>query len=218
MSDETDDLNDRLIAALGPAPTRTSSIDAAGNEISEDDADYQARYDQWRETFTPADLSDADYCARRYRQLSAKIGAVDAIEREQVATIKEWGDRERARYASDLGYWQGRLETFHRAERLADPKHAKTIALPCGVQLRSQAGKIRTEIVDEAAALAWLEQHASACIEYPAPKIVKPTVVQQFGAKASGETEPGEYVAVDAQGEVVPGITFVRGDTTFTVS
>lgn len=216
MSDETDDLNDRLIAALGPAPQRTSAIDAAGNEIAEDDADYQARYDQWRETFTPADLSDADYCARRYRQLSAKIGAVDAIEREQAAAIKEWGDHERARYASDLGYWQGRLETFHRAERHADPK-TKTINLPCGVRLESTKGRVKVKVTDEVAAIGWLEKNYAAAVRYPEPEIDKTEATKAFGAKAAQEDTPGVYPAVSVNGEVVPGLEFERGEVAFFV-
>lgn len=217
-----DELDDRLTAALGPEPTPSSEIDAAGHEIPEDPDVFAQRYEAWRAGFAPETIEDADFAARRYRKVSAKLGEIDKIARDQIAQIEEWAKIEGQRHRENLAYWASRLEAFHRIERAADPKHAKTIALPCGVELRSQAGKISTVIAEDGPAraelVAWLEQNASVAVEYPPAKVLRTKLVQLFGSKAQGESEPGSYPAVSTDGEIVPGVEFVRGDTTYTIS
>lgn len=200
--------DDRLIAALGPEP----DVDDLTPEEAE-----QA-FAAWREQWALADLEDADYCARKLQQARARQGEIDHVARTRIAQITEWQERENARHAPDIAYFEGRLETFHRMRRAEDEKHAKTIELPIGVRLRSQAGKLRVVVTDEAEAIAWLEKHCSAAIVYPPAAIDKVEVQRLLGAKAQGEKASGVYPAVDANGEVAPGVVIERGDVTYTIS
>lgn len=203
------DLEDRLIAALGDEPD-TSDMPP---EIAE------AEIERWRDQWNATDLEDADYAARRYRRLEAKVAEIDTLAARQKATIDEWATAQKARYENDVAYWHGRLEAFHRAAREADPKHNKTIALPCGAELRSNAGRLSVKIDPdrEAEARAWLEENASACISYPDPVIVKTEVAKHFADLAKSKPEEGEYVAVTPEGEIVPGVMIVRGPVTYVV-
>lgn len=199
---------DRLVAALGPEPDTTELTPLGAEEALA----------AWREQWVARNLDDADYAARRLQQTRARVGTVDALAARRIAQISEWAERERARYQPDVAYWSGRLEAFHRTARAADEKHAKTVALPCGVELRSQAGKIKTIIVDAGEAVAWLEQHHAAAIRFPPAEIDKVEVQRAFGAKAQAEKDAGTYPAVTADGEIVPGIELVRSDVGYTIS
>lgn len=205
----TADLDADLTASLAdepqPAPDETPD-------------EYDTRLNTWRDTYTVNDLADADYCGRRYRQAQAASGDITALATRRKAEIDEWAQKARARYDDTAAFFAGRLEHFHREQRLADPKHAKTVDLPCGVILRSQAGKLSVVVDDEQAAVAWAEQSAASAVVYPAPKIDKTVAAALWGAKAKGETAEGTYPAVSADGEVVPGISIVRGATSYTLS
>lgn len=205
----TADLDADLTASLSDEPV------ALPDESTDD---YQARLQTWRETYTVTDLADADYAGRRYRQAQAAAGDITALATLRKAEIDEWATKARARHDDTAAFFAGRLEHFHRTERERDPKHNKTIELPCGVVQRSQAGKLSVVVDDEAAAVAWAEQSAASAVVYPAPKIDKTVAAALFGAKAKGETTEGTYPAVSADGEVVPGISIVRGSTTYTIS
>lgn len=205
----TIDLDDDLTTTLGGEPV----------QLPDETPDaYEERLTTWRDQYTVTDLADADWLGRGLRRTQARIGAIDQLAARRKAEIDEWADTQRARHAADLAFFAGRLEQYHRAEREADPKHNKSLLLPCGVSLRSQAGKISVVVTDENAATLWLEANASSTIEYPAPKIIKTEVAKLFGAKAAGETAEGTYPAVSADGEIVPGVELVRGSVSYTQS
>lgn len=180
--------------------------------------EYNERIQTWRAAYVVSDVADADYCARRYRQAQAAAGDIAALAQRRKAEIDEWATTASARHADTATFFAGRLEHFHREQRAADPKHGKTIALPNGVQLRSQAGKLSVVVDDEKQAVAWAEVNASSVVVYPDPKIDKTVAAALFGGKAKAEKDAGVYPAVSADGELVPGISIVRSDTTYTIS
>lgn len=179
--------------------------------------EYHQALHTWREQHTTSDLDTADRLARGLRRTQAKIGAIDALAARRTAEIAEWADQQRAKHEPSLAFYTSQLEAFHRAERERDPK-AKSIALPCGVTLTSSVGRVKTNIVDEPTAIAWLEQNAASTIRYPAPQIDKVELLKQFGAKAASDKAAGSYPAVNGDGEIVPGVELVRSETNYSVS
>lgn len=199
---------DRLIAALGPEPDVS--------ELPPDEAEQALA--AWREAWDLRDLEDADWAARKLQQVRARQGEIDKVARTRIAQIQEWQARENARHEPDLAYFAGRLETFHRFRRAEDEKHNKTVELPCGVTLRSQAGKLKVNVTDEAELVAWLEQHCASAIIFPPATVDKNEVSRRLGAKAQAEKAAGSYPAVDSDGVVVPGVEIVRGEVSYTIS
>lgn len=163
------------------------------------------------------ETAHAAWCGRKLRTIRDRIARVKRIADEQRAQIGQFEERETVKLARDAAFFEGRLEAFHRAELARDPK-AKTVPLPDGTTLRSQGGKLSVVVEDEAALIAWAEEHllASEIFEFPAPKPKRTDIGKKFGAKANGETEPGDYPAITDDGEIVPGVTIKRGARTFT--
>lgn len=203
------ELDADLTASLSDEPT------ALPDETTDD---YEARLQTWRDTYTVTGLADADYCGRRYRQAQAAAGDITALATFRKAEIDEWATRARKRHDDTAAFFAGRLEHFHRLERERDVKHNKSVSLPCGVELRSQAGKLSVVVDDEKAAIVWLEQNAASVVVYPEPRVDKTAAAAMFGGKAKASADPGDNPAVTADGEVVPGITIRRSDTTFSIS
>lgn len=189
--------------------------------------EYHQALHTWRENHTTTDLDTADRLARGLRRTQAKIGAIEHVAARQKAEIDRWvakqvgvdpDTNQPARLAVSLEWYRTQLAAFHRAERERDPQHAKSISLPCGVTLTSSVGRVKTNIVDEPTAIAWLEQNAASTIRYPAPQIDKVELLKQFGAKAASDKAAGSYPAVNGDGEIVPGVELVRGETNYSVS
>lgn len=169
---------------------------------------------------TIEDVDAATWAAEKHARLSARRARLKQIRDDRKARLERWFDHETARIDRDLRFFAGRLEGFHRAALDADPRNAKTIRLPDGTELQSDAGRMALEVDDAPALLAWAEAHelADELFRYPEPEPEKITLAKRYGAKAKGETEPGTYPAVDADtGEVIPGISIVRRPRTYTI-
>lgn len=178
----------------------------------------------WAADWDAHDLADADWAARALRRANARRKHLrDTVQRE-IDRLNAWADEQcQPRTVSDDTAWLEQvLERFHAAQIAKNEKRHKTIELPCGVTLASQAGKISVHIEDETALVEWCEEHpdaAQGCVEYPSPRIVKATVTQRFGGKV--DPAAGEYDAYvgpnggDDAGEKVPGVTLVRGPRTY---
>jgi len=116
-------------------------------------------------------------------------------------------------------YFTAKLREYHEAQIAGTRK--KQTPLPGGAKLKTNPASVTTEVPEPKTAeyhalVDWLEDHDTEALEYGETKVLKAKVRERFAAKV--DDDPGEYPAVDVgTGEIVPGVTFVRHDPTFTV-
>lgn len=192
---------DSLAGALGPTDRDNFEDGTAADALAEWAVD---------------DLDEAQWAARKLTRARHKIDEYRRLHEDIVARADQWITRETEALVSDQAFFETRLEAFHRAALDADPK-AKTIRLPDGTELASNAGRLAVEIDDADALVRWAEENevAEELLEYPEPKPKKAEVAARYGTKAGDE--PGEYPAVIADtGEVVPGVKIVRRPRSYT--
>lgn len=169
-------------------------------ELLGDPPDYESE---------PVALPDLDAVNRELRRV-AKI-------RRERDTFKELVEAEIARIRAVLEHrtetlnaqesWHlDRLRRYHEAALRLDPK-AKTIGLPNG-SLKARAGQARFVYDDEEACVSWLADNA--------PDMVRvKREVDKVRMKARLAVLDGH--AVSADGEIVPGVSVLPGETSFTV-
>lgn len=196
---------DRLLSALAPDNVPEFEDGEAEDALS---------------ALTVEDLDGASWAAGRLHRAQRKVAELATLAADQHARINDWLEAETARLARDVAFFEGRLQGFHEYALRADPKRAKTINLPNGTALASQAGKLAVEVVDLAALIEYAETLgiAEEILDYPDPKPKKVAISAKFASKAEDETEPGSYAAFDRESGVeVPGVEIVRKPRTFSI-
>lgn len=166
------------------------------------------------------DLDWATWAARKRHRVEQRIAERAELAADQHARINAWLEGEAARLQRDLTFFESLLHGFHQRALATDPKNAKTIRLPDGTELSSQAGKLAVTVTDIKAFEGWAERNelTEELLRFPDPEPKKAEIAKRFDSKAVGETEPGDYPAVDAAtGEVVPGVEITRRPRSFTV-
>lgn len=169
-----------------------------------------------------ADLDHATWAARKLRRLKARADEVGKVYARQQAILDQWLAEETRTILGDASFFEGLLRGYHERRLRDDPKHAKTVKMPDGTHLRSQAGKLAVEVVDLEAFERWAEENEIEHELLRFPEHGEPNkaeIAKRYGAKAAGEDQPGAYPAVIAEtGETVPGVIIKRNERTFTIS
>ena len=157
------------------------------------------------------------WACRKIADAGAQRAAAKAEADRLRALADEYEARVNARTERTLSYFYGRIRHYHDGV-LAESPRRLTLDVP-GFQVKRRAGSVGTEVTDEAALRAWLEDRddVATYLEYPAPKVKRTPLKQRFAGKVGAE--PGAYPAIDeATGEVIPGVTFTRGVPSVTVT
>jgi hypothetical protein len=212
-ADLRDVLADSLLAGQRPPDFEGEIPDVDDREAPP----LEETFAEW----TIADLDNATWAARHLNRRLDRLAAIRAHAEQERARVDEWELRESERLNADVAFFTGRLEAFHHHALEVDPRNAKTVRLPDGTELRSQAGKLAVEVTDLEAFTAWCELNelADDLLRYKSPEAEKARIASLLGAKAAAETEPGTYPAmVDESGETVPGVEIVRKPRTYTIS
>lgn len=163
---------------------------------------------------TPDNLIAADWHARRIRRAQQYLTRIEATAATMTARINEWVERRSKSHTEAIAAHTEALHGYHAA-MLADDPRQKTIELPTGVRLRSQAGKLSVAITDAVAAIDWCNGHAPSALTPQPPKIDKTILARIGSTKASDDPTSGEHPAVTAEGEIIPGVLIVRGERRF---
>lgn len=176
-----------------------------------DPAEYDAPTDpapegEERERFTIGDDAAAGWAMRKLAALRKRQAEVDAIARDEIARIEAWHLAASGALVADTNYFTGLLTHYAHVEREAHGR--KSISLPYGT-VRSRAGSRRVEVTDDVAFLAWAEQSAPTLIRVR-KEPDKAAIRQTFDAADDMVVDP-------ATGEVVPGITVTRSETTYQI-
>lgn len=153
----------------------------------------------------------AAWCARRLHAAETER-AVAKVEADRLrALADEYEARVHRRTERQIDYFLGRIRVWHDSLLATQPRRL-TVDVP-GFQLKRRAGAVSTEVTDPEALRAWLEDQEAppeGALEYPDPVIRKAPLKAAYAGKVGAEADT--YPAmVEATGEKVPGLVFVRG-------
>ncbi|MEA4884522.1 MAG: host-nuclease inhibitor Gam family protein [Clostridia bacterium] len=144
-----------------------------------------------------------------------KIGAArDELARKQrvvaseVARVEEWLAGETQRLQARIDYFTGRLIVYHRPLFEADPKHNRTIKLPCGtLQFRKPPARFER---NEGALLSWLEDQSLE-------EFIKDKREVDWARFKSQCQVAGDKLILKATGELVDGVQVLQDPPQFKV-
>lgn len=203
------DLDDQLEHAFEPdAPDLLAWLD---HELAE------TRYDgEDASTTEPPEWEidgqrTAEWALRRLKRAEGERAEAKALADELRAQAAAYEDAVARRTGRDVEYFTGRLRAFHDRLLAENPKR-KTVELP-SAKLERRAGGVSAVIEDEAKLIEWLEANDDELLNYKDPSVKRTELKAKYGAKV--DTAPGAYHALAvATGEVLPGVSIVRGDAT----
>jgi len=184
-----------------------------------DDFEHQRDPDPTMDTDTEPcerfDIGDATYHARRHARILRERAALDQARAELVAEITEWHAKADAKLAKRLAWHLTALTAYMQREH--DENGTKTVDLPNGTRLERRTGKLSVLIEDPERAVAWCEANLTPALVPQPPKLAKAELLAQLSAKAADTTDAGQYPAITADGEIVPGLVIERGLPSFYV-
>lgn len=158
--------------------------------------------------FEIKDLGTLGWAFQKIAAYQSKKDKVSNYAKAEIEKIKAWQEAELKKHNDSIEFFQSHIERYHFNELLNDPR-AKTISTPYGKSksMRKSPSPIR---VDEKVMLDHIVKNDLA--EYIQHK-------PNWGAFKDSlrvmETDDG-FVAVDENGEVVPGVIVAPEKTTFT--
>jgi hypothetical protein len=159
-----------------------------------------------REGWTVDSQDSAAWASRKLAKAHAAVEAVSAWEAREIERIREVAEAERRRYRGEIESFEGHLGGY-LVRLVAEGRKTKSLDLPGGrVQLRAR--QPRLEILDEAAAIAWLK--AADHGEYVRIKesvdkaALKKALAAEEGVLFLADTgEPVEWASLEEQGDSV---------------
>ncbi len=157
------------------------------------------------------DLDRAARAVRRRADADKALAEAEDLYRTERERLDLWIEGERRRHGNRTRFLDACLQVFHRARLAEDPNGAKTIRLPYG-ELVARKAPDRVE-VDETVFVPWAEKHDPGLLNPPKPRTP---------AKAEIKAQVGDIMADGTvvnrdTGEFLPGVTWVDGETRFTV-
>lgn len=177
------------------------------------------------------DEGSAAWALRRRARSLGEIRKARALADEQIRQIEAYVVSVEKDHDRTASYFEGKLREYYETVWLPNrPGKGFTCKLPGG-RIASNAGSLRTEVDDPAAALAWFEAHGvEECIRRRDPEPAADAIKARF--RHPDDEAPGEYRAVvrpddpdiksrrkskPEPGEIIPGVKFVRGARTFKI-
>lgn len=177
------------------------------NEIQEIEVDVTVESEH--EGFQINDLSTLGWAFKKIREYQIKQREIEAYAQTEIDRITEWRDKEAGKIGDSLDFFQSHVERYHFRKLMEDPK-AKTLSTPYG-KSKSRTRARSPHPVDDNTLLAHIKANGMSDFIEEKPKWGDYRKTLQVV-----ETDDG-LVAVDSNGEVVPGVIIKPEETKFSV-
>tara|TARA_Y100000310_G_scaffold260204_1_gene269040 strand:+ start:1346 stop:1891 length:546 start_codon:yes stop_codon:yes gene_type:complete len=126
------------------------------------------------------------WCSGKMRAAEERAQAIDAQADVWIQAIRKWAADESAPYHQTVERMAELLEPWVRDQVVGQRK--RSTRLPDGTVGGLRRGPERVEIVDEAAALEWCEEHLPSAIKVTRSVLKAPILARM---KENGEVPPG---------------------------
>lgn len=169
-----------------------------------------------RGPWSVTDLGSAEWAMHRIAELDYQAEEIRAQAKAWRARYDQWEERELKPVESSKAYFAGHLIDYARQRMEAEPK-LRHIDLPSG-RIQARTVGPRAKVADESAVIAFVKDWAAEMgepiedllrlrVDVPAATLKR--IVDQRALKDLS-------VAVTPNGDYVPGVEVIEGQTTFT--
>ncbi len=160
--------------------------------------------------FQITDDGQAAWAMRKLLSLKNKMRENEEIAQAEQDRINSWLIRVNGRFDADVSYFEAILTQYARSQRQNEGR--KTIDTPYGVvKSRATQSKFKVENVDEF--LQWASINAPQLVNIKA----SPNLTALKDYASAEETHTLGSVAMNADGEIIPGVTVDPANINFTV-
>lgn len=156
-----------------------------------------------RDIFIVDNDSKADWALRKLGSIRAKIAENQKLAEDEIARVNAWLEHVNSGFADDIAYFEGQLRQYGESQRA---EGRKSVDLPHG-KIKSRAVNPKFAVEDKEAFLAWAKKNAPALI-----RITEAPAISEMNEVL---TKSDAGVAVDANGEVVPGVSVTDATVNF---
>lgn len=164
---------------------------------------------QESEKFTIENLETLSWAFKELSALRVKENEINNLAKKELEIIQRWQTNELNKIEGNALYFKGLIHDYHYRRLLSDPK-AKTLSTPYGVS-KSRAAKPTPEKENEELLLEHvnkndLKQYVKESLDWG-----------NFKKSIQVAEKNGVFVAIDENGESIPGVTIKPENTSFTV-
>lgn len=163
-----------------------------------------------KQPFEITDLSTLGWAFRKIAERKAEQRKIEEYAQSELDRIKEWRDKEFNKHEDSIEFFQSKIQSYHFNQMMENPD-LKTLSTPYG-KSKTTTYKPSPEKVDEQSLLDYihsndLKGYVKESVEWG--KLKK--TLQVF------EKEDGEFITVDEDGYIVPGVVVKPEETKFSL-
>jgi len=158
---------------------------------------------------TANDEALANWALRKIAAARAELARKQQVAASEAARVETWLAGETRRLQARIDYFTGRLLVYHRPLFEADPKHNRTIKLPCGtLQFRKPPARFER---NESALLTWLEGQSL-------DEFIRDKREVEWAKLKSQCQVAGDKLILKSTGELVGGVKVLEDPPQFKVT
>ena len=155
----------------------------------------------------------ATWAMRKLLEHKQAIDSVVAIAEAEIARIQQWADEQSAKHAPSIDYFEGQLIRYARQVREESDGKVKSVSTPYG-KVTSRAGSEKW-VIDDDEFLGWARESKPEWVKTVEQRGVDIATLKD--ALAIEPTDTLGLVPITPDGEIIPGIQIVVGETTYKV-
>lgn len=182
------------------------------NQLQEFELNELEQQGEQQQTIVITNLDGLNWAFRKMNALQAKINDVKALADAERLRIANYEKQETEKYRADLEHFEHHVKEFHASVLAQDPK-AKSIKTPYGVA-KSTTSNVAPEKVDEQALIEYAKTNELAFVEVEVKEKLKWAELKKTLKVVESD---GAHVVIDAEGQVVPGVSVKPKTVTFKV-
>lgn len=165
------------------------------DEVEQDETEQAER-----EAFEIDSLSKLGWAFQKLAALQAKEQEIKDYAKAEIDRIESWQDSEVNKLDDDIQFFQSHIERYHFRKLQEDPK-AKTLSTPYG-KSKSTTSKPSPQSVDDSALLKHIKSNGFT--DYL--KVEESVKWGEFKKQIQVVETSNGHIAVDENGEIIPGI------------
>jgi hypothetical protein len=164
-----------------------------------------AQDEDYKQEFRITDQGGAIWAMRKIKSINTRLADVKLTATAEISRIREWAQAEEEKADRERAFFEHLLKDYAERLRTEDPKF-KSLKLPHGkIAFRKQSPEF---IRDNNILLAWIKANR--------PEFVRVKEEPDWSSLKKEVAVAGEQ-AVDANGEIIEGVTVVTREDKFSV-
>lgn len=164
-----------------------------------------------QQSFEIMNLDALNWAFRKVSAIKARMEENTKLADAERARINEWEQKENQKHADSISFFEQKIAAYHRHVLETDSKQ-KTISTPYGKSKSTARKPSLKEVKDSEELLAYAEQAGEQFV-----KVKKEVAWAELKKTLSVVETDTTLLAVDANGEIVPGVLVEPSSVSFKV-